>query len=69
MSAVLAELTGRKQSFFLQQTIERGIGAMEDTWLPQDVLSQVRSGTMPSRQQPSHAISDLFGGPFTDQAS
>jgi hypothetical protein len=29
---LLAELTGRKQSFFLQQMIERGIGAMEDTW-------------------------------------
>jgi RHH-type rel operon transcriptional repressor/antitoxin RelB len=66
---LLAELTGRKQSFFLQQMIERGIGAMEDTWLPRDVLSQVRSGTMPSRQQASDAISDLFGGPFTDHAS
>jgi RHH-type rel operon transcriptional repressor/antitoxin RelB len=66
---LLAELTGRKQSFLLQQMFERGIGAMEDTWLPPDVLSQVRSGTMPSRQQASDAISDLFGGPFTDQAS
>ena len=66
---LLAELTGRRQSFFLQQMIERGIGAMEDTWLPRDILSQVRSGTMPSRQQASDAISDLFGGPFTDHAS
>jgi RHH-type rel operon transcriptional repressor/antitoxin RelB len=42
---------------------------MEDTWLPPDVLSQVRSGTMPSRQQASDAISDLFGSSFPDQAS
>jgi predicted DNA-binding protein len=29
---LLAELTGRRQSFFLQQMIEGGIGAMEATW-------------------------------------
>ncbi|WP_168788233.1 hypothetical protein [Paraburkholderia aromaticivorans] len=66
---LLAELTGRSQSFFLQQMIESGMGAMENTWLPPDVLSQVRSGTMPLRQQASDAISDLFGGSFPDQAS
>ncbi|WP_407945721.1 hypothetical protein [Paraburkholderia elongata] len=66
---LLAELTGRRQSFFLQQMIEGGIGAMEDTWLPPDVLSRVRSGTMPSRQQASDAISDLFGSSLPDQAS
>ena len=27
---LLAELTGRRQSFFLQQMIEGGIGAMEE---------------------------------------
>ena len=48
---LLAEVTGRKQSFFLQQMIESGIGAMENTWLPEDVLSQVRSGTLQPRQQ------------------
>ena len=66
---LLAESTGRRQSFFLQQMIEGGIGAMEDTWLPPDVLSQVRSGTMPSRQQASDAISDLFSSALPDQAS
>ncbi|MGF6301333.1 MULTISPECIES: hypothetical protein [Paraburkholderia] len=29
---LLAEATGRNQSFFLQQIIERGIDAMEETW-------------------------------------
>jgi len=31
---LLAETTGRKQSFFLQQMIECGIDAIEETWLP-----------------------------------
>ncbi|MDH6147522.1 hypothetical protein [Paraburkholderia tuberum] len=57
---LLAELTGRGQSFFLQQMIEVGIGAIEDAWLPPDVLSQVRSGSMPSRQPATEAIPDLF---------
>ncbi|NPT56928.1 hypothetical protein [Paraburkholderia elongata] len=61
---LLAELTGRRQSFFLQQMIGGGIGAMEDTWLPPDVLSRVRSDTMPSRQQAVDAIPDLFGSAF-----
>jgi RHH-type rel operon transcriptional repressor/antitoxin RelB len=66
---LLAELTGRRQSFFLQQMIEGGIGAMEDTWLPPEILAQVRSGTMPSRQQASDAISDLFSSLLPDEAS
>jgi RHH-type rel operon transcriptional repressor/antitoxin RelB len=66
---LLAELTGRRQSFFLQQMIEGGIGAMEDVWLPPDVLSRVRSGTMPSRQQASDAISDLFGSSLPNEAN
>ena len=66
---LLAEVTGRKQSFFLQQMIENGIGAMETTWLPPDVLLQVRSGRLLSRQPTSDATSDLFGGLYTDQAS
>ena len=44
---LLAEVTGRKQSFFLQQMIENGISAMEETWLPPAVLEQVRSGALP----------------------
>ena len=66
---LLAELTGRRQSFFLQQMIEGGIGAMEDVWLPPDVLSRVRSGTMPSRQQASDAISDLFASSLPNEAN
>jgi RHH-type transcriptional regulator, rel operon repressor / antitoxin RelB len=66
---LLAETTGRRQSFFLQQMIESGIGAMENTWLPADVLSQVRNGRLLSQQQASDATSDLFGGLYTDQAS
>ncbi|MEW6345631.1 MAG: hypothetical protein RXR20_01460 [Paraburkholderia sp.] len=66
---LLAELTGRKQSFFLQQMIEGGIGAMEDVWLPPDVISRVRSGTMPSRQQASDAISDLFASSLPNEAN
>ncbi|MPW22987.1 hypothetical protein GCT13_40940 [Paraburkholderia sp. CNPSo 3157] len=30
------------------------------TWLPPDVLSQVRSGLIPPRQEVSHVISELF---------
>jgi hypothetical protein len=44
--------------------IESGIAAIEVTctWLPADVLSQVRSGLMPPRQAASRVISDLFEG-------
>jgi RHH-type rel operon transcriptional repressor/antitoxin RelB len=58
---LLAEVTGRKQSFFLQQMIENGIGAMEETWLPPDVLEQVRSGALPPLQQDRVSTADLFG--------
>jgi RHH-type rel operon transcriptional repressor/antitoxin RelB len=58
---LLAETTGRKQSFFLQQMIERGINAIEETWLPSDALTQVRSGHLPSLRHDSNATSDLFG--------
>jgi RHH-type transcriptional regulator, rel operon repressor / antitoxin RelB len=66
---LLAEVTGRKQSFFLQQMIESGIGAMENTWLPQDVLSQVRSGRLRSRQPANDATSDLFGDSYTNHTN
>ena len=59
---LLAEVTGRRQSFFLQQIIESGIAEIEATWLPPDVRSQVRSGLMPPRQEASPVISDLFDG-------
>jgi RHH-type rel operon transcriptional repressor/antitoxin RelB len=57
---LLADVTGRRQSFFLQQIIESGIAAIEATWLPPDVLSRVRSGLMPPRQETGPVISDLF---------
>jgi RHH-type transcriptional regulator, rel operon repressor / antitoxin RelB len=61
---LLAEVTGRKQSFFLQQMIENGISALEDTWLPPDVLEQVRSGALPTPKE-NTPTADLFG---TEQA-
>jgi RHH-type transcriptional regulator, rel operon repressor / antitoxin RelB len=64
---LLAKVTGRKQSYFLQQMIESGIAAIEATWLPPDVLSQVRSGELLPRQPVRHATPDLFDGPFSDQ--
>ncbi|TCK33726.1 RHH-type rel operon transcriptional repressor/antitoxin RelB [Paraburkholderia sp. BL8N3] len=64
---LLAEVTGRKQSFFLQQMIESGIRVIEETWLPPAILSQVRSGTVPVPQPALDLTSDLFGGPFTNQ--
>jgi RHH-type transcriptional regulator, rel operon repressor / antitoxin RelB len=58
---ILADATGRKQSFFLQQMIETGIDKMEETWLTPEKLEQVRSGELQTRTPPSNAISDLFG--------
>ena len=63
---LLAEVTGRKQSFFLQQMIENGIAAMEETWLPPDVLEQVKNGTLPALQQDRVATADLFGDSSDD---
>lgn len=56
---LLAETTGRKQSFFMKQIIEQGINAMEDAWLPESVLAQVRSGRLPT--QARKQTRDLFG--------
>jgi RHH-type transcriptional regulator, rel operon repressor / antitoxin RelB len=64
---LLAEVTGRKQSFFLQQMIENGINAMEETWLPPDLLEQVRSGTLPALQQDRVATADLFSDTSADE--
>lgn len=57
---LLAETTGRKQSFFLQQIIERGIDAMEETWLPPATLAKIRTGDFPGLQEPG-LTPDLFG--------
>lgn len=56
---VLADITGRSQSFFLQQIIERGIDAMEQTWLPSATLKKIREGDFPELQQPG-STPDLF---------
>ncbi|BCG02802.1 hypothetical protein PPGU19_073700 (plasmid) [Paraburkholderia sp. PGU19] len=65
----MAEVTGRRQSFFLQQMIESGIAAMEEQWLPAAVLAQVRDGTLPSREPERVPEPDLFGDLFADQDS
>jgi RHH-type transcriptional regulator, rel operon repressor / antitoxin RelB len=57
---LLAEVTGRKQSFFLQQMIESGIAAMEEKWLSPETLAEARSGALQPRLPSSEATSDLF---------
>jgi RHH-type transcriptional regulator, rel operon repressor / antitoxin RelB len=59
---LLAETSGRKPSFFLQQLIEGGISALEEVWLPAEVLIQVRAGKVPEPDV-YHTAPDLFGGP------
>jgi RHH-type rel operon transcriptional repressor/antitoxin RelB len=66
---LLAEVTGRKQSFFLQQMIENGIAAMEESWLPPAVLAQVRDGTLPAREPERISEPDLFSDLFADQGN
>lgn len=48
---LLAEITGRDQSVFLKQLIEKGIDAMEKACLPEEVVAQVRDGALPAQQQ------------------
>lgn len=56
---LLAQTSGRKQSFFLQQLIEQGLAALEETWLPRDLLEQVRAGKHPEPARPQPEP-DLF---------
>jgi RHH-type transcriptional regulator, rel operon repressor / antitoxin RelB len=56
---LLSDVSGHRQSFFLKQIIEQGIDAMEDAWLPENVLAEVRSGKLPVQQR--EPIRDLFG--------
>jgi RHH-type rel operon transcriptional repressor/antitoxin RelB len=65
---VLAEATGRKQSFFLQRMIEEGIDAMEEIWLPPDTLAKVRNGDLPELFAAHRTTSDLFDLDATDAA-
>lgn len=57
---VLAEATGRKQSFFLQRMIEEGIDAMEDVWLSPATLAKVRRGDLAELLAEHGTTSDLF---------
>ena len=66
---VLAEATGRKQSFFLQRMIEEGIEAMEETWLSLETLAKVRNGDLPELLAAHSATSDLFDLDATEVAS
>ena len=56
---LLVETSGRKPSFFLQQLIEGGISTLEERWLPQDLLAQVRAGKV-FEPSVSHAAPGLF---------
>ncbi|WP_103727504.1 DUF6290 family protein [Novosphingobium sp. HII-3] len=40
----LAASTGRTKAFYLREIIERGIGDVEDVYVAQKVLEDVRSG-------------------------
>ena len=66
---VLAEVTGHKQSFFLQRMIEEGIDAMEEIWLPPDTLAKVRNGDLAEMLAAHRTTSDLFDVDTTDAAS
>lgn len=59
---VLAETTGQSQSFYLKQLIEEGIRAMEDSWLPTEMVAQIRSGMLPEHLD--RTTLDLFDDPF-----
>ena len=56
----LARTTGRRQSFFLQQMIERGIGAMEEAWLLAETIARIRSGDVPQVRHVDRSTPDLF---------
>ncbi|MEM5373050.1 hypothetical protein V4C53_44695 [Paraburkholderia azotifigens] len=60
---LLAATTRRKQSVFLQQIIERGLGAIEDAHLPQELVARIRAGELPPVPGEPKADSglDLFG--------
>ena len=66
---VLAEATGRNQSFFLQRMIEESIDAMEAIWLSPDTLAKVRRGDWPELRDAHSATPDLFDLDATDAAS
>ncbi|EKS72066.1 hypothetical protein BG60_23945 [Caballeronia zhejiangensis] len=66
---VLAEVTGRKQSFFLQRMIEQGLDAMEDIWLSPETLAKVRNGELSDLVGEYGTTSDLFDLEAADTGS
>nr|WP_284508814.1 hypothetical protein [Caballeronia sp. GACF5] len=66
---VLAEATGRKQSYFLQRMIEEGLDAMEEIWLSPDTLAKVRNGDLSELLAAHSTTSDLFDLDTTEAAS
>jgi len=66
---VLAEVTGHKQSFFLQRMIEEGIDAMEEIWLSPATLAKVRNGDLSEMLAAHRTTSDLFDVDATNAAS
>ncbi len=63
---LLAETSGRKPSFFLQQLIEGGISTLEAVWLPPPLLEQVRAGEVPEPAA-SRVGPDLFDEPALER--
>ncbi|WP_308444907.1 hypothetical protein [Paraburkholderia adhaesiva] len=60
---LLASVTGRKQSVFLQQIIEAGLGAIEEAHLSSQMLEQIRAGNLPPipGEEVTDIVPDLFG--------
>ena len=65
---VLAEASGRKQSFFLQRMFEEGIDAIVEIWLSPKTLAKVRSGAMPELLDERKTL-DLFDADGANAAS
>jgi predicted DNA-binding protein len=62
---LLAKVTGRKKSVFIQQIIEAGLGAIEAVHLPAQMLAQIRAGELPpvpGEESTTYLAPDLFGG-------
>lgn len=60
---LLASVTGRKQSVFLQQIIDNGLGSIEEAHLPPQMLAQIRAGQLPpvpGEEPATDAAPDLF---------
>ncbi|MCI0152229.1 hypothetical protein KNO81_41220 [Paraburkholderia sediminicola] len=56
---LLASVTGRKQSVFLHQIIDAGLGAIEEAHLPPHMLAQIRA--VAAEEAAADAAPDLFG--------